>query len=294
MRLSLDELRERERAAQAQYRSCRLCARFCEIDRASGGRGPCLVDDGAWVAGYGVHFGEEPEIVGTGGSGLVLLAGCNLACRGCETADFSRELKGARRLSAAELAGVILQLTRDGAENVHFVTPTHQLPVVLSALRRAVQAGFDRPVVWNCGGYESLEALRLLDGVVDVYLADLKHGGDGEGRLTGVADYFSVAKACLAEMHRQVGDLLPDGSRGLLVRHLVLPDGAAASDEAFRFLASLSTSLRVNVMPQFQPVFQLAGDARLGRRVVRVEVESAIELAKDIGLTRVYSPGLGR
>lgn len=293
MRLTLPELRERERAARAQYERCRLCARYCEIDRTRGQSGPCRVDDAVHLGGWGLHFGEEPELTGQGGSGLVLLAACNLACQGCETSGFSREGKGVRRSTVAELAGIVLELQRKGAETVQFVTPTHQLPAIVSALRRAAEHGFDRTVVWNCGGYESPEALALLDGIVDVYLPDLKHGDDREGRLAGVSDYWTVAQACVAEMHRQTGLLArgPDGvaRRGVLVRHLVLPDGAAGTAEVMRFLASLSPEIRVNVMAQFQPVYQLVGDARLGRRVRPAEVHEALRLAAEAGLRNVWS-----
>lgn len=293
MRLSPTELRAREAAAEAQYRSCRLCARDCGIDRTDGRRSPCLVGDEVALGGWGLHFGEEPELTGEQGCGLVLLAGCNLACEGCETASFSREQKGVRRATAAELAGIVLELARRGAAAIQFVTPTHQLPVIVSALRRASERGFSLPVVWNCGGYESLEALALLDGIVDVYLPDLKHGDDREGRITGVPDYFSRTAECLREMHRQVGDLVLDArgiaTRGVLVRHLVLPDDAAASAPAFRFLASISPDLRVNVMPQFQPVYRLAGHPRLGRRVQPAEIERALGAAREAGLRNVYS-----
>lgn len=295
MRLSIPELREREAAALAMYRHCRLCARDCGIDRTAGVKGPCAVDAAAHLGGWGLHFGEEPELTGTGGSGLVLHAACNLDCQGCETASFSRELKGVRRASAAELAGIVLELARRGAQTVQFVTPTHQLPVIVSALRRAAERGFDRRVVWNCGGYESVEALQLLAGIVDVYLPDLKHGDDRAGRLAGVSDYWTVVQQCLAEMHRQVGDLVLDerglATRGVLVRHLVLPDGASGTAAAMRFLAGLSTAMRVNVMGQFQPVYQLTGHPRLGRRMLATEVEDALRLAREAGLTNVFSMG---
>lgn len=293
MRLTVQELEEREAAALAMYRRCRLCARDCDVDRTAGGRGPCLLDDRVHLGGWGIHFGEEPELTGPKGCGLVLLAGCNLSCHGCETSSFSRELVGVRTVTTAELAGIVLELEARGAQAVQFVTPTHQMPVIVAALRRAATRGFHTPVVWNCGGYESLEALAVLDGVVDVYLPDLKHGDDGEGKLAGVMDYFAVAKACLTEMYRQVGLLELDGHglarRGLYVRHLVLPDDAAASEAAMRFLASLSPALRVNVMPQFQPVYQLAGHARLGRRVRPPEVERVLALARAAGLENVWS-----
>lgn len=293
MRLSVTELREREALAMAMYRDCRLCGRRCGIDRTAHERPPCLVDDRAHLGGYGVHFGEEPELTGPNGCGLVLMAGCNLACAGCETASFSRELRGVRTLDAAQLAGVILELERRGASHVQFVSPTHQLPVIVSALRRAAANGFTRPVVWNCGGYESLEALRLLDGIVDVYLPDLKHGDDAEGRWTGVGDYFTVAAACLAEMHRQVGEVVLDeaglATRGLIVRHLVLPDDASRTAAAMRSIARISKRIRVNVMAQYQPVHQLRGHPRLGRRILAAELEQALAAAREAGLENVWT-----
>jgi len=293
MRLDDATLREREALAQEQYRACRLCPRFCEVDRTRGATGPCAIDDGVHLGGWGVHFGEEPQLTGRGGCGLVLLAACNLACRGCETHGFSRELKGVRRATVAELAGIVLELQRRGAETVQFVTPTHQLPAIVSALRRARAHGFDRPIVWNCGGYESVEALRLLDGIVDVYLPDLKHGTDDEGKLTGVPDYWTRAQDAIREMHRQVGDLddRPSGvsTRGLLVRHLVLPDDAARSESVVRFLADLAPATGLNVMGQYQPVFQLVGHSRLGRRVTGDEVRRVLDRARELGLTRAFA-----
>lgn len=294
MKLTVEELKRREEQARALYDGpCRLCARYCEVNRTQGEIGACRLDDAVHLAGWGLHHGEEPELTGPKGCGLVLLGGCNLACRGCETASFSRQLRGVRRSSPAELAGVFLELQRRGASTLQLVTPTHQMPAIIAALRRAVNKGFSLPVVWNCGGYEAPEALAVLDGVVDIYLPDLKHGDNSEGRLTGVSDYWSVAKACIAEMFRQVGDVRrgADGiaTRGLIVRHLVLPDGAAASAEVMRFLASLSPQLRVNVMAQFQPVHDLKGHARLGRRVHAAEIERVLELAKEAGLKQAFS-----
>lgn len=294
MRLTVEELKQREEQARALYDGpCRLCARYCQVNRTQGGVGACRLDDAVHLAGWGLHHGEEPELTGPQGCGLVLLGGCNLACRGCETASFSRNLTGVRRSSPAELAGVFLELERRGASTLQLVTPTHQMPAIVSALRRAASKGFALPVVWNCGGYESPEALSVLDGIVDIYLPDLKHGDDAQGRLTGVVDYWSVAKASVTQMFHQVGNVRrgADGiaTRGLIVRHLVLPDGAGRSAEVMRFLASLSPRLRVNVMAQFQPVHELEGHVRLGRRLRPGEVERVLDLAKEAGLTEAFS-----
>jgi putative pyruvate formate lyase activating enzyme len=295
MRLAGEVLREREAALRGLERPCRLCARGCGIDRTER-RPPCGVDDRAHLGGWGIHHGEEPELTGPRGCGLVLMAGCNLACAGCETASFSRELRGVRAMGAAELAGVVLELERRGASHVQFVTPTHQAPVIVSALRRAAAHGFRTSIVWNCGGYEAPEALDLLDGVVDVYLPDLKHGDDAEARLTGVSDYFSRTVECISQMHRQAGLLELDATglarRGVIVRHLVLPDDAARTREAMRAIASISRQIRVNVMAQYQPVHQLSGHVRLGRRVRRDEVVRAVEIAREEGLTNVWTAAL--
>ncbi|MBS2023530.1 MAG: radical SAM protein, partial [Deltaproteobacteria bacterium] len=193
MRLTAPELAERALAARAQYADCVLCGHRCEVDRTHGPAGFCQEGDGVFVAGAGVHFGEEQALVGPGwngrarppgvraGSGLVLMGGCNLACRSCETAEFSLERKGVVAASPEQLAGVFLELQEKGARNLNLVTPTHVLPALLEALARAASRGFALPVVWNCGGYETREAVELLDGVVDVYLPDAKVGDDAQG-----------------------------------------------------------------------------------------------------------------
>ncbi len=296
------ELRARATEALAEYRDCQLCGHHCGVDRTRGPAGKCQEGDGLWLGGAGVHFGEEPPLVGPAGgarhgSGLVLIGGCNLACSGCETADISLQRRSLTSVDEEGLAAVLLDLQRRAAANVNFVTPTHVLPALLAGLARAAEHGFALPVVWNCGGFESLEALRLLDGVVDVYLPDAKYGGAEEGlRYSGCADYPRVLAACLAEMHRQVGVLRvgADGlaTRGVLVRHLVLPGEVARPPELMALLAAVSPDLWVNVLSQYRPVHEARLLPIVDRRPRRDEVQAAVSAARSAGLVHLLLDGL--
>ena len=300
MRLSPAGLRARAEEARAHYARCDLCGHQCLVDRTHGPAGRCQEDDGLWLAGAGVHFGEEPPLVGPAGgarrgSGLVLIGGCNLACRACETFDFSLERRGLVRTSESELAGLLLDLQKQGAANVNFVTPTHVLPALLSGLARAAAHGFALPVVWNCGGFESLPALRLLDGVVDVYLPDAKYGDDAAAlTLSGCRGYVGTLVECLREMVRQVGPLVvKDGlaESGVIVRHLVLPDDAANPASLMPALAAVSRDLWVNMLSQYRPVHEARLFPVLSRTVRPDEVQRAARLARDAGLRNVLVDG---
>ena len=304
MRLTAAALRERAVEARAHYADCDLCGHRCRVDRRDGPAGRCQEGDGVLLAGAGVHFGEEPPLVGTPGrgpgarhgSGLVLIGGCNLACRSCETADFSLQRRGLVAASAAELGALFIDLQTKGATNLNLVTPTHVLPALLAGLAAAAERGFSLPVVWNCGGYESLEGLRLLEGVVDVYLPDAKYGSDAAGEeLSGCRGYTAALRESLLEMHRQVGVLTPgaDGlaDRGVLVRHLVLPGGAAAPENVMRICAEVSRELWVNVMSQYRPLHEARGLPVIGRRPTRAEVEQALAAARTAGLRNVLLDG---
>ncbi len=295
MRLDAGELRDRAEAAAALLSPCTLCPRRCRIRRHEGRIGPCRIGAVARVASYGPHHGEEPPLSGTRGSGTVFLSGCNLHCAYCQNADISREAAGVP-VSAEGLAAIVLDLASRGCHNVNFVSPTHVMPQVLAGLAVAGREGLDLPVVWNCGGYESVEALRLLDGVVDVYMPDFKYGDEIEGRrLSGVRSYPARAKAALREMHRQVGDLVLDGRglavRGLLVRHLVLPGGRSDTATVLRFLArELSPDTWVNVMDQYRPAGSDLSTVGLDRRPTASELADASLAARRAGLHRGIFP----
>jgi putative pyruvate formate lyase activating enzyme len=260
------ELAERARKAQALLRRCVVCPRNCRVDRATGELGVCHTGALARVASYGPHFGEEAPLVGRGGSGTIFFAGCNLACVFCQNHDISQPEHDRPEWEATseQIARMMLSLQATGCENINFVSPSHVVPQILAALAVAAMDGLRLPLVYNSGGYDSLHTLRLLDGVVDIYMPDLKYGDDRVGRpLSGVHDYVARNRAAVLEMHRQVGDLQVDergvAYRGLLVRHLVLPGGLAGTAVVARFLAGeVSLDTYVNVMDQYHPAHLVA------------------------------------
>ena len=286
------------RAAEARelLSPCRVCPRDCGAERLSGELGDCNTAQLARVSSVNPHFGEEDVLVGRNGSGTVFFCGCNLNCDFCQNCEIS-QFPGGRELDARQLAGIFMQVQEMGCHNLNTVTPTHVTPQIIEALDIAAGLGLRLPWVYNCGGYESLETLKLLDGVVDIYMPDFKFTDpDPAGRFCQARDYPEVARAALAEMHRQVGDLKagPEGvaTRGLLVRHLVMPDGLAGSREAARFLASLSKDTFVNVMAQYRPCHRADQHPELRRPIDSAEHQQAVEAMHAEGLTRL--DGLGR
>jgi putative pyruvate formate lyase activating enzyme len=272
---------------------CRLCPRECGARRAEGERGECGVGLEPLVSSAGAHFGEERELVGRGGSGTIFFAGCNLACIFCQNYDISH-LRAGREATPADVAGAMLALQRSGCENVNFVTPTHVTPAVAAAIDEARERGLTVPVVYNSGGYDGVEALRLLEGYVDVYMPDAKYGPAAPSlELSGVPDYFERMTEALREMHRQVGDLTTDGrgvaTRGLLVRHLVLPDGLADGEPVLTFLAEeLSSDTYVNIMAQYRPCYRADEVPALLRPPSREELEKVKNMARGLGLHRGF------
>jgi putative pyruvate formate lyase activating enzyme len=286
------ELRRRTEAALARLERCEVCPRGCAVDRLQDQRSFCGVGRRALLSSAGPHFGEEAPLTGWRGSGTLFFAGCNLSCSFCQNYDISH-LRQGTEVEARELAGAMLAVQQMGCHNLNLVTPTHVTPQVLEALCLAAEDGLRIPIVYNCGGYESLETLELLDGVVDIYMPDFKYA-DSEvaARYSDAPDYPDVARAALREMFRQVGDLTLDqrgvATRGLLVRHLVLPRGQAGTAEVVRFLArELSPRTYLNVMAQYRPCGEIHGDERLGRRPTGPELAEAVELARAAGLTRL-------
>jgi len=293
MRLTLEQLEARIDEARELISPCRLCPRACGARRAEGETGICGVTDGLLVSSVGAHFGEEPELVGRGGSGTIFLAGCNLLCTFCQNHDISHLRRG-EPSTASQLAAAMLALQGQGCHNINIVTPTHYVTPLLEAMRLAVRGGLDVPLVYNCGGYESLETLALLDGVVDIYMPDIKFASAGPGRdYCDVPDYPERSRAALAEMHRQVGVLSTDAAgvavSGMLIRHLVLPGGLAGSERVFDFIVrKLSPDSYVNVMAQYRPCFNAAGDPRLGRSIFADEFQAALAAARHAGLHRGF------
>ncbi|MHB0979499.1 MAG: 4Fe-4S cluster-binding domain-containing protein [Thermoleophilia bacterium] len=283
-------LREKVERALARLAACDLCPHRCLVDRLRGERGVCRTDRYARVASAAPHFGEERPLVGLGGSGTIFFSCCNLACLYCQNADISQSDHG-EEVSAGELAAIMLSLQRSGCENINLVSPSHVIPQILEALAVAVGGGLNLPLVYNTGGYDAVDALRLLDGVVDIYMPDMKYGTAG-GHLSNASDYAVRNREAVVEMHRQVGDLELDRRgvawRGLLVRHLVLPGDLAESAAVASFLADrVSTNTYVNVMDQYRPHHRAHEVPALSRRPTADEHRAAVAAFRRAGLNRL-------
>jgi putative pyruvate formate lyase activating enzyme len=271
---------------------CTLCPRNCRVNRLLGARGTCGGGYLPAVASYAPHFGEEQPLVGRSGSGTIFLAHCNLRCCFCQNYTISHLGEG-REVSFENLARMMIGLQNLGCHNINFVTPTHYAAQILEAVSRAAGMGLRIPLVYNSSGYDAVTTVKLLDGVFDIYMPDFKFGVSGPAaEYCGAADYPEVARQAIKEMHRQVGDLVLDRDgvavRGLLVRHLVLPDGLAATREVLHFIATeISRNTYVNLMDQYYPCAKVAPQTRLGRRVTREEFAAALEIAREEGLTRL-------
>jgi len=271
---------------------CRLCARNCGVNRLNGESGQCRIADKVIVSSFGPHFGEEAPLVGRRGSGTIFFAYCNLHCVFCQNYSISQLGEGST-VDSAELAGMMLSLQTRGCHNINLVSPTHVVPFILEALEIAAGKGLQLPIVYNTGGYDSVETLELLDGIVDIYMPDMKYSEAKAGeKFSGVKRYPQVNRAAVKEMHRQVGDLQIDESgvatRGLLVRHLVLPDGLAGTEGVVKFLAEeISPSTYLNVMAQYHPCYHASDYPQLSRPITREEFSEAIELARCHGLHRL-------
>ncbi len=290
--LESGELDQRIEALYQILESCRLCPRECGVNRLKDQRGFCRSGALPIVSSYGPHFGEESPLVGLGGSGTIFFTWCNLGCIYCQNYEISHLGEG-REVSIEDLADMMLYLQRIGCHNINFVTPTHFAPQIVKAVKVAAEKGLRLPLVYNCGGYESVEVLKLLDGIVDIYMPDFKYSDNGVSEeLSRAPDYFEVAKAALKEMHRQVGDLVIDDRgiavRGLLVRHLVLPHGLAGTEEVMKFIAEeISKDTYVNVMAQYRPCYKAHSHPLLNRPITRSEYEEAVNIALKYGLKRL-------
>ncbi len=273
-------------------KECCVCPRHCDINRLAGESGKCHITNQVVVSSYGSHFGEEAPLVGRHGSGTIFFTYCNLRCIFCQNYTISQLGEG-NRVSKEELAGMMLSLQAKGCHNINLVSPTHVVPHILDALELAVSKGLHLPLVYNSGGYDSVETLELLDGIVDIYMPDMKYSDEKTAEwLSGIKDYPKVNKAAINEMHRQVGDLQMDergvAQRGLLVRHLVLPNRLAGTQEVVRFLAQeVSPNTYLNIMAQYHPCYKAFDIPQLSRPINRQEFHEAIDLAHQQGLDRL-------
>jgi putative pyruvate formate lyase activating enzyme len=281
--------------AKTALSQCRLCPRQCGIDRLSGKTGFCRTGAEALVASYEAHFGEEAPLVGRHGSGTIFFTYCNLNCNFCQNYDISHAGAG-RKVSDRQLADMMLQLQEAGCHNINFVTPSHMVAQILSALVLAVPDGLHVPLVYNSGGYDRVETLRLLEGVIDIYMPDFKFWDSSVAAQTcDASDYPEQARRALLEMHRQVGDLYigADGlaQHGLLVRHLVLPEDLAGTDKVMHFIAQeISPATYVNIMSQYRPCGRAADVPALARSISAAEYSAALDAASLQGITRLDRP----
>ena len=268
---------------------CELCPRQCRVERSKGQVGFCGIGDMPVVSSVGPHFGEESVLVGAGGSGTIFFAGCNLGCVFCQNFDISYHRRGSK-ITVERLALSMLELQNYyGCSNINLVTPTHMVAPIAAAIELARGNGLNLPIVYNSGGYDSVETLRMLDGFVDIYMPDMKYSDTKVAKeLSAAADYPEINQAAVKEMHRQVGDLqIKDGlaARGLLIRHLVLPNRLAGSFKIMDFLAEqVSVKTAINVMDQYRPCFKASSHPLINRRPTAEEIEEVIQYAIDKGL----------
>jgi len=285
-------LPEKIKTALRWLENCTICPRNCKVNRVKGEKGFCEGGYLPKISSYSPHFGEESPLVGHHGSGTIFLTHCNLGCCFCQNYSISHEGEG-REVAFDRLSSMMIELQRLGCHNINFVSPTHYVPQILKALPKAVEMGLSVPLVYNTGGYDSVKTLRLLEDVVDIYMPDLKYTeGAVADQYSQAADYPQLARLALKEMHRQVGDLVLDengiAKRGLLVRHLVLPQGLAGTRSAMHFVAShISKNTYVNIMDQYYPCGDLPPDSPLSRRITREEYEEAVQAAQDEGIKRL-------
>lgn len=287
------ELQERIKMLNAILEDCRLCPRDCRKNRLKGEIGICKAGAELMVSSVFPHFGEEPPLVGYFGSGTIFLTHCNLRCIFCQNYDISHIGEG-KEVTTNEFADYMIYLQRLGCHNINFVTPTHFASQIISTLPKAIEMGLELPLVWNCGGYESIDVIKLLDGIVDIYMPDFKYSSSASAKKYSKApDYPDIVKEVLREMHRQVGALKMDSRgiayRGLLIRHLVMPDGIAGTREAMEFISKeLSTDSYVNIMDQYRPCYKAFEHPEISRKITSEEYEEAVRFAREAGLHRGF------
>lgn len=294
--LELEEkglLSERVKKLHSIYESCHLCPRDCRVDRTKGETGKCEATSKAKVSSAFPHFGEEAPLIGKGGSGTIFFSNCGLRCVFCQNYKISIEGEGVE-ISDERLADMMIKLQKMGCHNINLVTPTHYVPNIVNALQKAIGKGLHIPLVYNTSGYETLDTLQLLDGIIDIYLPDCKFmNPENAAKYTGETyNYPYYAKVALKEMHRQVGVLQVSkrgiALRGIMIRHLILPNNIAGTDKFLKFVAeNFPKTTYLNLMSQYRPEYKAFEYPELSRRIKRSEYAAALQLARKYGLTRL-------
>ena len=286
------DLEKRAADFQLRLKACDLCPRDCGVSRTKGEVGVCGVGNQVWVNSYGPHFGEEDPLRGWQGSGTIFFSGCNLNCLFCQNAEISQKVSGSE-ISVEVLADIMLELEDRGAHNINLVSPTHVTAQIAKAIYIAAQRGLQLPIVYNSGGYDSIQTLKMLDGIIDIYMPDMKYSKpEISERLSGVFDYPSVNQLAVKEMFRQVGDLVlsPRGiaERGLLIRHLVLPGDLAGSKIILKFITKeISQNTYLNIMDQYRPAYLAGRHSEINRRITSDEYQAVVSEALMLGLKRL-------
>jgi len=284
-----EEFDRRIEKAYKLLSSCEVCPHKCKVNRLEGERGFCRSGEEVIVSSYNAHFGEEPPLVGNFGSGTIFFTNCNLKCVYCQNYPIS-QLGNGNKVILPDLAKIMLALQKRRCHNINLVTPTHFVPQILNSLKLAIKMGLHIPIVYNTSGYDSVNTLNLLDGVVDIYLPDARYADNEIARkYSSAPDYFEIMKKALKEMYHQVGDLALDKAgvarSGLIVRHLVLPEGLSGTRKIMQFIArEISPHTYISLMAQYFPAYQAGQFPSLSRRINREEYREALQAFKEEGL----------
>ncbi|MEA2021272.1 MAG: radical SAM protein [Candidatus Caldatribacteriota bacterium] len=284
-----EEFDRRIEKAYKLLSSCEVCPHKCRVNRLKGEQGICRSGEEVIVSSYNAHFGEEPPLVGNFGSGTIFFTNCNLKCVYCQNYPIS-QLGNGNKVSFSELAKIMLALQKRKCHNINLVTPTHFVPQILKSLKSAIKMGLRIPIVYNTSGYESVRTLKLLDGIVDIYLPDARYADNKIAqKYSSAPNYFGIMKKALNEMHRQVGDLVTDkigvARTGLIVRHLVLPEGLSGTKKIMHFISrEISPHTYISLMAQYFPAYQAGQFPPLSRRINRKEYREALQVFKEEGL----------
>lgn len=287
--LSTQQLSDKAEKAEQKLESCDLCPRKCGVNRLKGETGFCGAGDKVKINSIFPHHGEEPVLSGQNGSGTVFFCHCTMGCIFCQNHRISQQYEG-EYVTAEALASGMLRLQEQGCHNINLVTPTHYVPQIIQALSVAIPKGLRIPIVYNTNGYDALETLRLLDGLIDIYLPDIKYADDQYAKnLSACPDYVQQNRTALTEMWNQVGPLITDENgmalQGLVVRHLVLPNGQAGTAESMKWLAgNLGKEVAVSMMAQYQPVYRASKTPSVDRRITKEEYIAAVSALKQEGL----------
>jgi putative pyruvate formate lyase activating enzyme len=289
--MKVKDIKERVEKGYALLESCVVCPRECKVNRLKGETGFCGIGLNPRVASYNIHHGEEPPISGTKGSGTIFFSGCNMKCRYCQNFPIS-QLRHGKEITTQKLAEVMLYLQSKGCHNVNLVTPSHLIPQIIQALSGAREKGFNLPLVYNTSGYDSIKALKLLEGIIDVYLPDMRYSDNSIAKeFSSVENYVEINRLAVREMYRQVGKLVTDehgiALKGLIIRHLILPQYLAGSERTFQFISrEISEEIHLSLMEQYFPSYKAGECVSIDRKITPEEYESAVESFFKSGLNR--------